>query len=133
MDEDIIYKNLCIENSDFVCVINPEIKADTDELYLVFKMLKRRYRSVEEDEKMRRLDYFGHPFAPGNEICLIDDVDLPKPLSVSSLATQFVAADEKRGKKNATERPEKKIKKKSSIFIDEDEFDPFNAEKAVNY
>ena len=58
MDEDIIYKKICIENSDFVCVINPEIKADTDELYLVFKMLKRRYRSVEEDEKMNYEDLF---------------------------------------------------------------------------
>ena len=49
MDEDIVqlYSNIkikSIENSDFVCIINPEMKMDTEELYLTFKLLKRRYR-----------------------------------------------------------------------------------------
>ena len=67
-----------IENSDFVCIINPEVKVDTGELFLTFKMLKRRYRSSEEDEKLRRLEYFNHPFEYGNEIKLIDDIDFDK-------------------------------------------------------
>ena len=36
-----------IENSDFCCIINPEVKSDTQELFLTFKLLKRRYRSSE--------------------------------------------------------------------------------------
>lgn len=94
-----------IENSDWVCIINKEVKLDTDELYLTFKMLKRRYRSSEEDEKLRRLDYFNHPYEPGNEIRLIDDIDAEKSLSCISLASQFAAAnDNKRGTRNAVER-----------------------------
>lgn len=96
-----------IENSDWVCVINKEVKMDTEDLYLTFKMLKRRYRSSEDSEKLRRLDYFNHPYEKGNEIRLIDDVDLDKPLSLMSLASQFAAAgDSSRGKKNAVQRSE---------------------------
>lgn len=99
-----------IENSDFVCILNQEIKADTEELFMTFKMLKRRYRSSEESEKMRRLDYFNHPYEPENSICLIDDVNLPKSLSLYSLSTEFKAVGDtqKRGKKNAVERPNTK-------------------------
>ena len=63
-------------------------------------MLKRRYRSTEENEKLRRLEYFNQPFEPGNEIRLIDDIDLEKPLALESLATQFEAVDSNRGKTN---------------------------------
>ena len=99
-----------IENSDFVCILIQEIKADTEELFMTFKMLKRRYRSSEESEKMRRLDYFNHPYEPENSICLIDDVNLPKSLSLYSLSTEFKAVGDtqKRGKKNAVERPNTK-------------------------
>lgn len=123
-----------IENSDFVCIINPEIKSDSDELFLTFKMLKRRYRSSEEDEKLRRLEYFNHPFEHGNEIKLIDDIDFDKPVSLESLSTKFEPMDEKRGKQNAVEREEintkEKKKKKSSIS---DEFEPFDFDKASNF
>ena len=97
------------ENSDWVCVLNQERKQDTNELYMTFKLLKRRYKSVEENEKYRKLEYFNHPYDPENEIHLIDDVDEEKPLSLISLATQFVGAEEtsKRGIKNATERKNK--------------------------
>ena len=78
-----------MENSDWVCIINPETKSDTKEPYLTFKMLKRRYRSSDENSKRRNMDYFNHPFEVGNEIKLIDDVDLDKSLSIESLATQF--------------------------------------------
>jgi ribosomal silencing factor RsfS len=97
-----------IENSDIVIIINQEVKADTGEVFLTFKLLKRRYRSSEDDEKLKRLDYFNHPYEEGNTIKLIDDVDLPKSVSLYSLATQFVSLEEtKRGKKNAMERPTK--------------------------
>jgi hypothetical protein len=126
--------NLCIENSDFVCIINPEVKSDTNELFLTFKMLKRRYRSSEENEKLRRLEYFNHPFEPNNEIRLLDDIDLPRPLSLESLSTQFEAIDDKRGKENAINREVKdKKKKKTYVENDYDDFEPFDFEKTSNY
>lgn len=97
-----------IENSDVVIIINQEIKADTNDLYLTFKLLKRRYRSSETTEKLKRLDYFNHPYEHGNTIKLIDDIDLPKSVSLFSLSTTFVAyEDAKKGKHNAIERNNK--------------------------
>lgn len=125
-----------IENSDVVIIVNPEVKSDTGELYLTFKMLKRRYRSSEENDKLRRLDYFNHPFEPGNEIRLIDDIDLPKPLSLESLSTQFEPVDDKRGKENAVKRENKddeKKKKKTYVSNNIEDFEPFDFEKAYNY
>lgn len=126
---------ICIENSDVVIIINPEVKSETNELFLTFKLLKRRYRSSEEDEKLRRLEYFNHPFEPDNGIRLIDDIEFSKPLSLESLATKFEAVDNKRGKTNAVERESKdQIKddnKKKSSF-DED-FEPFDFDKAANF
>lgn len=118
-----------IENSDWVCVINKEVKMGTDELFLTFKMLKRRYRSSEDDEKLRRLDYFNHPYEPGNEIKLIDDIDAPKSLSCVSLASQFAAIeDTKRGKKNAIARASVDDRQD-----DKDAFGSFEFGKIVNY
>ena len=118
-----------IENSDWVCVINKEVKMGTDELFLTFKMLKRRYRSSEDDEKLRRLDYFNHPYEPGNEIKLIDDSDAPKSLSCVSLASQFAAIeDTKRGKKNAIARASVDDRQD-----DKDAFGSFEFGKTVNY
>ena len=129
---------LCIENSDVVIIINPEVKSDSNELFLTFKLLKRRYRSAEEDEKLRRLEYFNHPFAHDNGIRLIDDLEMAKPLSLESLSTKFEAVDDKRGKTNAVERETKedidnkdeKKKKKSSF---DEEFEPFDFDKAANF
>lgn len=92
--------------------------------------MKRRYRSLEEDEKLRRLEYFNQPFEPGNEIRLLDDINLPKPLALESLSTQFEAVDNKRGKENATTREVKDKKKKKKDGINEiEDFDPFDFEK----
>lgn len=113
-----------IENSDFCCIINPEVKSDTQELFLTFKLLKRRYRSSEENEKLRRLEYFNQPFEPNNEIRLLDDIDLPAPLALESLSTQFEAVENKRGKENAVTREVKKKKKRD--FNDELNDDPFD-------
>lgn len=95
---------------------------------MTFKLLKRRYRSTEEDEHLRRLDYFNHPFESGNEIRLIDDIDLPKSLSLESLATQFEPVEDKRGKKNAIDRSSKKKKEEENM-----EFSPFDFEKSNNF
>src|SRR5699024_737947 len=91
---------------------------------LTFKLLKRRYRSSEENEKLRRLEYFNQPFEPNNEIRLLDDIDLPAPLALESLSTQFEAVDNKRGKENAVTREVKKKKKRD--FNDELNDDPFD-------
>lgn len=124
----------CLENSDWTCIINPESKVDSGELYLTFKLLKRRYRSTEASDKLRRLEYFNHPFEANSEIRLIDDIDLPKPVSLESLATQFEAVDDKRGKKNAVEREDKSKKKNKDIFNDDpNDFEPFNFSKTNNY
>lgn len=123
-----------IENSDFVCIINPEVKSDTNELFLTFKMLKRRYRSSEENEKLRRLEYFNHPFEPGNEIRLLDDVTLDKPLSLESLSTKFEAIDDKRGKENAINRgfkEDEKKKKKKYVEDEMEDFEPFDFNRST--
>ena len=124
------------ENSDFTCVINPETKQDTGERFMSFKMLKRRYRSSETDERLKRLDYFNHPFEEGSDLRLIDDVDLPKALSLESLSTQFVAEDDKRGKTSTVKRSEVQptVKsKKNSVFDDVGEFEPFDMSTGAHF
>jgi hypothetical protein len=118
-----------IENSDVCIIINQEVKADTGEVYLTFKLLKRRYRSSETDDTLKRLEYFNHPYEPGNTIKLIDDVDLPKSISLYSLATQFVSLeDAKRGKKNAITRENKDDEAISPIL----QFEPFDVDRMRN-
>ena len=115
-----------LENSDWCCIINKEVKADDSSLYLTFKLLKRRYRSSAKDTKLRRLDYFNHPYDPDNEIKLIDDIDREKSISLYSLATTFVPFEEnKRGKKNAADRKGKK----NSL---DEEFEPFDFDNMMN-
>ena len=118
------------ENSDMTIIINPETKADTGEQYLTFKMLKRRYRSHETDEKLKKLEYFNHPFEPGNGIRLIDDIYLNKSLSLTSLSSQFVATEEKRGKKNAIDRDEKRKNKHKE---DIDDFSVFDQSSSIQF
>jgi hypothetical protein len=125
-----------IENSDVVIIINPETKIDTGELFLTFKLLKRRYRSSEENEKLRRLEYFNHPFEAGNEIRLIDDVELPKSLSLESLASEFESTEDKRGQTNATARESKdkgRDRKTLNFSTPSNDFDPFDFNKTSNY
>jgi hypothetical protein len=118
------------ENSDVTIIINPEVKMDTSELFMTFKLLKRRYRSTESNDRLRRLDYFNHPFEAGSEIRLIPDVDLPKPLSLESLATKFEPVEDKRGKKNAIEREDNSKKKKDNEDLS---FEPFDFDKSSQY
>lgn len=76
---------------------------------MTFKLLKRRYRSNDDDDKMRDIEYFNHPYAKGNSIRLVDDVDMEESVSLISLASDFLPMeDSRRGKKNVTERKESK-------------------------
>lgn len=116
-----------IENSDVVIIINQEVKSDTKEVFLTFKLLKRRYRSSEDDEKLKRLDYFNHPYESGNTIKLVDDIDLPKSISLYSLSTQFMSLEETGKRKNsgAVERENRD----SQMQL---EFEPFDFNKHNN-
>lgn len=120
-----------LENSDWVCIINPEVKRDTGQLFLTFKLLKRRYRSRDDDDRMT---YFNQPYEEDNDIRLVEDIELPKSVALESLATQFTGVEDKRGKTNVIERPsmveKEKGKKKSQS---PDEFQPFDETKAINY
>ena len=120
-----------IENADWACIINQEKKIDTDELYLTFKLLKRRYRSAEDDEKLRRFDYFNHPYEPGNEIRLMDDINLDKSLSIISLSSQFASANEnKRGVRNVIERAKKEQSNEQTNNPD-NEYKPFHFDQLL--
>ena len=119
----IKYQNL--ENSDWTCIINPEKRLEDGKLFLTFKLLKRRYRSIEASEKLRRLEYFNQPFMEDSEIRLVDDIYEAKPVSLESLSTQFVPVEDKRGATTTVTRTEKK-KDKGDKTIYANEMDPFN-------
>lgn len=120
-----------LENVDWCCVLNQEVKRDTDILYMTFKLIKRRYRSAEEDEKLRKLEYFNQPYEPGNSIRLMDDVGLSKPLMVLNLSEQNMVGyeDVKRGKVNAVEREDKAKAKLEQMM----EFDSFDIDQSIQY
>ena len=128
---DIIDYNKCIENSDWVCVLNQEVKNETLELFMTFKLLKRRYRSSDENERMRKLEYFNQPYEPGNEIKLMDDVELERPLMMLGMSNQMSSLEDmKRGKKNAVEREEKQQHKNIYQMM---EFDPFDDSQSIQF
>lgn len=120
-----------VENSDWLCILNQEIKLTTMQLFMTFKLLKRRYFSPEEDEGLRRLNYFNHPYEIGNDIRLIDDVELDKPISLALLGNDLVGAEQqKRGQKNAIKRDTQE----EEMFEEEPlEFEPFDTEKKTFY
>lgn len=124
------------ENSDFTCIINPETKMDTGELYLTFKMLKRRYRSSETNIKLRRLEYFSHPFEEGSEIRLKDDFGLSRSLSLESLATKFSPTDTK-GPTSVIARhqlgEESNKNTLNSIAQEIEDFEPFDLSRNRSY
>ena len=119
-----------IENSDVVIIINREKKLGSDEVYMTFKLLKRRYRSSDNDDKLRELEYFNHPYAKGSSIRLVDDVEMEESISLTSLASEFVAADtnSKRGKKNAIERD---VEEDDEDTLEISAFEPFDMNKQI--
>ena len=119
-----------IENSDVVIIINREKKLGSDEVYMTFKLLKRRYRSSDNDDKLRELEYFNHPYAKGSSIRLVDDVEMEESISLTSLASEFVAADtnNKRGKKNAIERD---VEEDDEDTLEISAFEPFDMNRQI--
>ena len=118
-----------IENSDWVCILHQEVKVDTNQLFMTFKLIKRRYRSTEEDENLRRLEYFNHPYEPGNDVKLMDDINLDKPLSVALLGSDLdVREQDKRGQKNAMNRESKSKEYSNTGNKGESEFDMLDDE-----
>jgi KaiC/GvpD/RAD55 family RecA-like ATPase len=98
-----------IETSDWVCTLQVEFKKGTMEKYLGFNAVKRRRIDKSVDPGVRDITYMLHPFALNNGLRLIDDVNLDKILSLSSLETDI---DEivKPDKVNMVTRPKIKIK-----------------------
>ena len=98
---------------------------------MTFKLLKRRYRSSDENERMRKLEYFNQPYEPGNEIKLMDDVELERPLMMLGMSNQMSSLEDmKRGKKNAVEREEKQQNKNIYQMM---EFDPFDDSQSIQF
>ena len=99
---------------------------------MTFKLLKRRYRSADNDEKLRELEYFNHPYAKGSSIRLVDDIEMGESISLTSLSSEFVALENntKRGKKNATER-EQIRKKDDDDTLEISSFEPFDMNKQI--
>ena len=121
-----------IENSDVVIIINQEKKLGSDEVYMTFKLLKRRYRSSDNDDKLRELEYFNHPYAKGSTIRLVDDVELEESISLTSLSSEFVALENtKRGKKNAMEREQIREDSDDDDTLEISTFEPFDMNKQV--
>lgn len=123
-----------IENSDWVCIINPETKEDTDELYMSFSLIKRRYRSSEDTEKLRRITYFNQPFRPGNEICLVDDLDRDEALAIDSLSNAHIKFKDARTHPSYAEK-ESHYEAESEFGTNTSSgsiFEDFDSDKSVN-
>lgn len=90
-----------LENSDWVCILNIEVKRDDGSRWLTMNEIKKRYKTM-TDQK-----YFNHPFAEGSTIMLVDDVNLDRSLSRVSLASDLPGASSDlsfRGSRSAKER-----------------------------
>ena len=114
------------ENSDVCIILNQEVKKSTGQLYMTFKLTKRRYRSTEEDEHLRRLEYFNQPYEIGNDIRLIDDIELDKSVSVELLGNDLAVSEQMKPQKQKQQKKQEDV-----IGIDDDdeevlEFQPFD-------
>lgn len=95
---------------------------------MTFKLLKRRYASHEADSHLRELEYFNHPYDKGSSIRLIADIDMDESQSLTSLSSQFVAADVvngNRGRKNATQR-KSDDNDEDGFLVKPEDFEPFD-------
>ena len=106
-----------IEDSDWVCLINPEIQISTGMKFLTFKRLKIRGKSETTENGATPIDYFKHPFEIDRGIRLQTDVDKDHGVSLMSLATDLETIEEKEN--DYKELPKKRpnledIKKQSS-------------------
>lgn len=90
-----------LEESDWACLINPEMQKSSGKLFLTFKRLKIRGK-----KDPFAFSYFNHPFVNSKNIRLMPDTDLEKPVSIMSLANDLETADEKELDKRANKRPD---------------------------
>lgn len=84
-----------IEDSDWVCLINPEIQISTGNKFLTFKRLKIRGKADLPEGGGNPIDYFNHPFEAENGIRLQTDVDKEKTVSLMSLATDLETIEDR--------------------------------------
>ena len=84
-----------IEDSDWVCLINPEIQISTGMKFLTFKRLKIRGKSETTENGATPIDYFNHPFEIDRGIRLQSDVDKEHSVSVMSLATDLESIEDR--------------------------------------
>ena len=84
-----------IEDSDWVCLINPEIQISTGQKFLTFKRLKIRGKSEVTESGGNPIDYFNHPFDIEHGIKLQTDVDKDHTVRLISLATDLESIEEK--------------------------------------
>ena len=87
-----------MENADMTIILNLERRRSDGQLFLTFYRIKERYRPY------TKLEYFNQPFNVDNELQLVDDVYLEKPLGVISLSSDLEGVDaemmfESRGRK----------------------------------
>lgn len=104
-----------METSDWVCVLNIEEKLGGDGgRYLVMNVVKRR-RVDQSPGSLSNITYLAHPFALNNGLRLLDDLNLPKVLSLQSLATDI---DETIQKEKTNAVPRSKLEKREYIELD---------------
>ena len=84
-----------IEDSDWVCLINPEIQISTGQKFLTFKRLKIRGKADMPEGGGSPIDYFNHPFEIDRGIRLQSDVDKEHSVSVMSLATDLESIEDR--------------------------------------
>lgn len=108
-----------VENADWVCLIHVEYKESTNQWFLAFKRVKMRMKDIGS------LSFFNHPFAGNSKIQLLDDFNLPAPLSVASIADTFSDVEENnsKGRRSAVKRHEIDDMVEESLF----DFDNYKA------
>ena len=110
-----------IENVDYATIIFKEYRSSNNTWYLTFKNVKTR-------AKVATLNYFAHPFAEGNQMQLIDDVNMKKPLSVENISEQVASTEDLgqrgrqtgRNRRRVEEMPEENMKTRAANDIDDD-------------
>lgn len=94
-----------VEDSDWMAVINLEMRTNDQKLFLTFKRVKIRGK-----KDPMGLDYFNHPFSNEKCIRLETDVDKDYCLSVRSLATELESVDQNQDEKDTTAQERETIR-----------------------
>ena len=103
-----------VKNSDWICIIYRERLLSDNKLYLSFNRLKVRYGPDDS------ISYFNHPLK-NNEFGLLEDIDLPKPLSRKQMHECLADCDDnvntgRNGRTNGMERAVINSEEKKPVF-----------------